>query len=285
MKKLLLALCCAFVTLASAFGAYEYTEKDVMIDVGDHQIPATVTIPTAQKKGEKFPAVVMLHGNGTNRHEANNAYDYAAPELAKAGIATIRFDYIGNGDSTGDYVDFTYTKGMEDAMACRAYIRSQEGIKKNKIGIMGWSQGGRIALITAGTHNHSFKSVLTWAGAYGQKDLSKEYEEAKRNGYFEKTYSWRDPLKQGVAYYEDAMSIDYARLVSKIKCPLLAINGKDDTTVVPETAQKIVDATGSKKAKVLLVDDCDHTLKVFTGDLTKLHEVTQATVDWFAETL
>lgn len=57
---------------------YEYTETDVMIDAGDHQIPATVTLPIGAE-GETFPAVVMLHGNGSTRHEAGNAYDFTAP--------------------------------------------------------------------------------------------------------------------------------------------------------------------------------------------------------------
>ena len=113
MKKLfslLLILTMLFSVAALAENeakVYEYTETDVMIDAGDHQIPATVTVPVGAE-GETFPAVVMLHGNGSTRHEAGNAYDYTAPEMAKAGIVTIRFDYIGNGDSTSDYIDFTY---------------------------------------------------------------------------------------------------------------------------------------------------------------------------------
>lgn len=106
MKKAFVALMVLFVltsatTLFASSYAYEYTEEDLMIDAGDHMIPATLTIPVGSE-GETFPAVVMLHGNGSTRHEAGNAYDYTAPEMAKAGIATIRFDYIGNGDSEED---------------------------------------------------------------------------------------------------------------------------------------------------------------------------------------
>lgn len=132
MKKLLclLALCAlAFVGCASArqdaqTAPFDYQAEDVLIDAGDHQIPATVTIPVGAK-GQKFPAVVMLHGNGSNRHEAGNAYDYATVEMAKAGIASIRFDYLGNGDSKGDYIDYTYDQGIEDAMTCYNYIIRQ----------------------------------------------------------------------------------------------------------------------------------------------------------------
>lgn len=161
----------------------------------------------------------MLHGNGSTRHEAGNAYDYAAPEMAKAGIATIRFDYIGNGDSTSDYIDFTYDKGVEDAMKCYEYLATLGVIDMDHVGIMGWSQGGRLALLTA-ARNDVFTTVLTWAGAYDQKGgEQKQYEIAKKDGYYEVIYDWRAPLKQSPAYYECAMAIDYAAEVANIKAP------------------------------------------------------------------
>ena len=120
MKKALALLLAIMMVLfavpAMAEEAAVYTEENILIDAGDHQIPATVTLPIVAE-GVKVPAVVMLHGNGSTRHEAGNAYDYTAPEMAKAGIATIRFDYIGNGDSTSDYIDFTYDKAVADAIA------------------------------------------------------------------------------------------------------------------------------------------------------------------------
>ncbi len=123
MKKLL-SLALALMMLLACVPAlaetaeateYAYTEENILIDAGDHQIPATVTLPVGAE-GQLFPAVIMLHGNGSTRHEAGNAYDFTAPEMAKAGIATIRFDYIGNGDSTSDYIDFTFDKAVSDAM-------------------------------------------------------------------------------------------------------------------------------------------------------------------------
>lgn len=261
-----------------------YTQEDILIDAGDHQIPATLTLPIGED-GMVFPAVIMLHGNGSTRHEAGNAYDYTAPEMAKAGIATIRFDYIGNGDSTGDYIDFTYDKGIADAMMCYDYLSTLSNIDMEHIGIMGWSQGGRLALLTAG-RNDVFTSVLTWAGAFDQKGNEEEqYAIAKEKGYYEVTYSWRDPLKQSPAYYENAMAIDYNAEVAAIKAPILAINGTEDTTVLPEVAQKIIDASTNPDSRVLLLDGADHTFCVFTGDTTILETLTQDTINWFNETL
>lgn len=290
MKKLLaLALSLLMVLLCVSAMAetaeVTYTEEDIFIDAGDHQIPATVTLPVGEE-GQKFPAVIMLHGNGSTRHEAGNAYDYTAPEMAKAGIATIRFDYIGNGDSTSDYIDFTYDKAVEDAMKCYEYLKTLGCIDMEHVGIMGWSQGGRLALLTAGRHD-VFTTVLTWAGAYDQGGsvLADQYAIAKEKGYYEVTYDWREPLKQSPAYYECAMNIDYAREVANIKAPILAIAGSDDTVVLPEVADKIVAASTVEGSRTLVLEGADHTFCVFTGDLTVLETLTAETIAWFEETL
>lgn len=261
MKKVLVALLALAILSSGAVFAseyvYDYTEEDIMIDAGDHQIPATITVPVGTEE-ETFPAVVMLHGNGSTRHEAGNAYDYTAPEMAKAGIATIRYDYIGNGDSSEDYIDFTYDKGIEDAVTCYEYLENVSAVDTERVGIMGWSQGGRLTLLTA-SRNDVFKSALTWAGAFEQKDEKDEYEIALQNGYYEVTYDWREPLKQSPAYYECAMGIDYHEEAANVKVPYMIIQGTEDTSVVPETAIEIQKAlvtprrprsTGSRTATI-----------------------------------
>ena len=289
MKKVLVALLALliFSTGMSLFASeyvYAYTEQDIMIDAGDHQIPATLTVPQGAE-GETFPAVVMLHGNGSTRHEAGNAYDYTAPEMAKAGIATIRYDYIGNGDSTEDYIDFTYDKGIADAICCYEYLKGVEAVDIERVGIMGWSQGGRLTLLTA-ARNDVFKSALTWAGAFEQKDESAEYQIALENGYYKVVYDWREPLKQSPAYYECAMGIDYHKEAANIEVPYLIIQGTDDTSVVPETALEIQKAlVSSPNAPIYWVENCDHTFNVFSGDTSALEETTAATITWFLATL
>lgn len=279
MKKFLaLLLICSLFLPSPALIEEAYTAEDILISGDGHEIPATLTLPTG--KGP-FPAVIMLHGNGSNRHEAGNAYDYFAPELAKAGIASLRFDYIGNGDSKEDYIDFTYDKAIADAMACYAYLKGSGNIDMEKVAIMGWSQGGRLALLTA-ARNPVFTTVLTWAGALDQKSGEEEqYEIAKKDGYYEVTYAWRPPLRQSPAYYENALSIDYAAELAKIEVPVLAINGALDDVVLPEVAERIAAGVQNKDSKALLLENADHTFNVFSGDLSTLHKLSGESIAWF----
>ena len=261
-----------------------YTVEDIVIDAGDHQIPATLTLPIGGED-ETFPAVVMLHGNGSTRHEAGNGYDLMAPAFAEMGIASLRFDYIGNGDSTTDYLEFTHEKGVEDALTSLAYLKEHAKVDPERIGIMGWSQGGGIALVAA-SRDESFKSVATWAGALYDGTIDEDaYAQAQQNGHYESTYEWRDPLKLSPAYFEVLKTFIVADAIPKIKAPIYAINGADDTVVPPETAETIKSLSTNPDSQVLIMEGADHTFNIFTGDMSKFTQLVDETMFWFVQTL
>lgn len=262
---------------------HNYTETEIFINNGTYEVPAIVCIP----KGEgPFPAVVMLHGTGSDKNEAGGGYKLLAPALAEAGIASIRIDFVGNGDSKEDYINYNYTTAVSDANTAFDYIAGIDKIDPNRIGIMGWSQGGTIAMLAAGS-NRAFQSVLTWAGTYDLSSIGTEeaYEAAKMNGYYDLTFDWRSPLKLGLQWFEEMRSTDVLEVFSYSDAPILAINGSNDTVVDPAMAYDIVNASRNNNSKVLIIDGADHTFNIFTGDMTAFNKLIEATVDWFKTTL
>ena len=280
--------------ILKSFDALEptYTETVVSIPVAAqdgipaHDIPATVTMPTAASKDAKVPGVVMLHGTGSNREEAGNGYAMAAPVMATQGIATIRIDFMGNGESKADYVNYNNTSAVIDAKAAADYLAGLETVDAANLGVMGWSQGGTDALLAAEAHPDTFKAVVTWSGALylgmtEDEDFQAAYETAKKDGYYEQTYDWREPLHIGERWYKEIAETDMLKVTAGIKAPILAINGKNDTTVAPDNAEKIVEASANDASEVLLVDNCDHTYNVFSGDFTALFQTVDATISFF----
>ncbi|MGD8191865.1 alpha/beta fold hydrolase [Brevibacillus ginsengisoli] len=263
--------------------AQAYKEYTVSIQNGEHKIPAIICLPN--RKGP-FPGVVMLHGTGSNKNEAGNGYKLAAPELAKAGIASIRIDFIGNGDSTEDYINYNFTTAVSDANAAAKYLAKLKGIDGNRIGIMGWSQGGTIAMLAAG-QNNNFKSVVTWAGA---PDLSmiatdEAYNIAKKDGFYKLTFDWRSPLRLGLKWFEEVHATDVLKVFSNSSAPVLAINGAVDTDVDPSNAKKIAATSKNKISKAMLIEGADHTFNIFTDDKRAFNKLVSSTVDWFSKTL
>ena len=265
---------------------FTYEETAVLLDAGTYQIPAVVTLPRGEAD-RAFPAVVMLHGYGSNKDEAGNGYKIAAPELAKAGIASIRIDFMGYGDSSVDHSGFTLDVGVKEAETAADYLAALPAVDSDRIGIMGWSKGGAIALLAAG-RNPRFKSALTWAGAVelsGAVYSAEAYETAKRDGVYVAGFDWRGPLNLSLEAFETAAGTDILAEFSRSEAPALAIAGSDDTVVPPETTERIKEASGNTASRTFIIPGADHTFNIFTGDMGAFNILIRETIIWFQETL
>lgn len=287
---LLMALCLLAGVTAVAHAAVDpgFTETVVSIEAEGHVIPATLTLPTGEGK---HPAVVMLHGTGSNRDEAGGGYKIAAPVLASQyGIATLRIDFIGNGESTADYMDYHFTSAVADAVKAAEYLTDLEEVDGEKLGVMGWSQGGTIALLTAARHPELFKAVVTWAGApnmYEHGFPSREQaEEAKANGFFVLDFDWRPSLNVSRQWCEDVINTDVLGEFASFPGPVLAVHGAKDDTVPPTYSDKIVAASPNAASAVDMIEGMDHTFNVFTEpELTSLAKAVNDTGAFFQKQL
>lgn len=263
-----------------------YSEKTVTFSVSEqdgipaHEVVGTLTLPTGVDG--PVPAVVMLHGTGSNRHEAGNGYDVAAPLMAKAGLASLRIDFMGFGDSTASDVDYSPTSASIDAKAAADHLAALEAVDGDAIGIMGWSQGGMNAMLAAAAYPDTFKAVVTWAGATGMKggDFAERHETARKNGYTVTEYDWRDPVRVGLRWYDDMAAVNVLEKVAGYPGPILAIQGAEDVVVVPETAGKIVEASTNSASKTHMIEGCDHTFNVFSGSFSAIEDAAAATADY-----
>ena len=226
-------------------------------------------------------------GTGSSRHEAGNGYDVAAPLLAKAGLASLRIDFMGAGDSKASDVDYSPTSANIDAKAAADYLAALEAVDGDAIGIMGWSQGGMNAMLAAAAYPDTFKAVVTWAGATGMKggNFAQRYETAKKDGYTVTEYDWREPMRVGLRWYEDMAATDVLKKIAGYPGPILAIQGEADVIVVPETAGKIVEASTNSASKTHMIKDCDHTFNVFSGSFSAVEEASEATAEYMLQHL
>ncbi len=293
MKKWLVVTLCLSMLLLAVCGVHAedagYKEEVVQVKGENYDIPATVCIPTGEGK---FPAVVMLHGTGSTRDEAGDGYKIAAPILAsKYGIATIRIDFPGNGESKADYMQYNFHSAVADAKTAADYIAGLEKIDSSAIGVMGWSQGGTDALLACAWEPQTFKSLVTWAGAPDLMDgdffTQEMYDEAKENGYFVMKFDWRDPLNVSLKWCNDVANTNVLDEFSKgYTGPVLAIAGDKDDTVNPEWSNKIAAASVNPKSGTYFIEGMDHTFNVFSEeDHHSLLDAVNATGRFFQETL
>ena len=114
-------------------------------------LAGTYTVPADMGP---FPAVVLLTGSGPeDRNETilgHQPFAVLADYLTRQGIAVLRFDDRGVGQSGGTLAGTTSADYTADAQAALAWLRAQPGIRKNQVGLVGHSQGGTAAIGAAG---------------------------------------------------------------------------------------------------------------------------------------
>lgn len=115
-------------------------------------------------KPRKVPVVVMVTGSGVqNRDEevfSHKPFAVIADWLARNGIASLRYDDRGAGKSTGEVAGATTRNNANDARCGVEYLRSLK--KFGKVGVLGHSEGGTIALMLAGEQVPDF--IISLAG-------------------------------------------------------------------------------------------------------------------------
>jgi pimeloyl-ACP methyl ester carboxylesterase len=128
--------------------ARPYVERDVRFSnpVGHIQLAGTLSVPDG--KGP-FPAVVLISGTGHNTRDedvwGHKVFLIVADALTRQGIAVLRYDKRGVGDSTGDYDAATTRDFTSDAEAAVIWLKAQPEIDPHRIGVLGHSEGGIIA--------------------------------------------------------------------------------------------------------------------------------------------
>lgn len=147
---------------------YPYYTEDVNFSNAKAEISLAGTLTLPRKDGV-FPAVVLISGSGAqNRDEelaGHKPFLVIADYLTRQGIAVLRVDDRGTGQSTGNFDTGTSEDFATDVEAAVNYLRKRKEILKSQIGLIGHSEGGMIApMVAAKDKNIAFIVLLAGPG-------------------------------------------------------------------------------------------------------------------------
>lgn len=256
---------------------------DILSSEGNYTICAILTLPD---QPGKIPIVLMCHGTAGNKNEVGDGYRIMAQKLAQAQIASLRFDFIGCGDSKVDYQKYNFTTALRDMDdVLDAVLAHFDQPDRNRIGLIGWSQGGTIALLSAGKTNR-YKSLCMWSAAvslHGMFDEA-EVELAKKQGYVKKEWTFRSATNFSLQWYLDVLNTDVLKEFSSCTAPVLALAGEKDELVDPLDSKRIVGVSSEARSHFMLIENADHIFNILKQDGT-FDKVVSLTADWFLKTL
>ena len=205
---------------------------------GDHGKLVAYLQKPELSEGQKCPMVIICHGFGGRKEGPLN--ELIADTLQSHGIASIRFDFNGHGDSEGEFKDMTVPNEIEDAKKVVEYVRNLKYV--SELAIIGHSQGGVVAAMTAGQLSKemgvpAFKAVALMAPAAVLRD------DAIRGNTMGRQYDPLDPgeyvelfggMKLGGKYIRTAFNLPIYETAAEYQGPALIIHGNADR-VVPYT--------------------------------------------------
>ncbi|KUK97111.1 MAG: Hydrolase of the alpha/beta superfamily-like protein [Parcubacteria bacterium 32_520] len=222
-------------------------EKFVEIKNKGEKLRGMFHIP---ENAQNLPCVILFHGFGGTKTEAHFMFVKLSRLLAKNGIASVRFDFRGSGDSEGKFEDMTILEEVSDAKIIYDFTANMKEINKNRIGIVGWSFGGAVGVILSGKMKERIKCLVLWSSA---GDIGKI---PKASFDFISTRG----LLVGEKFYKELSNLSIYNYAKEYRGNVLIVHSKKDELVPLETALKYKDIYG-KRAKLFLLEESDHAFR------------------------
>ena len=133
---------------------FPYAVEEVTFSHGEGEnritLAGTLTRPS---EGGPHPTAVMITGSGPQDRDetvmGHKPFWIIADDLARAGVAVLRFDDRGTGESTGDFASATSLDFADDVRAALRYLTTRDDVDAKRLGVIGHSEGGLIAPMVA----------------------------------------------------------------------------------------------------------------------------------------
>lgn len=256
-----------------------YTAENVVVKTpAGHSLSGTLTLPKGANRAKPVGAIVTITGSGPqDRDEAIGLpgfqpFRQIADALGRAGIAVLRMDDRGTGESGGTFKGSTSADFAEDIRAGLAYLRTRSEIRSDRLGVLGHSEGAIIAPMVA-DKEPSLRAIVLLAGIAQAGRTALHFQ--IKNGYERDTKltpEKRGELIAGIPARIDAMGaadpwmkffFEYepAATMRRVKTPVLILTGSHDQQAVPAEVALMEAAfkeAGNKDVTARMLPDLNH---------------------------
>jgi pimeloyl-ACP methyl ester carboxylesterase len=231
---------------------YEWEESIVTFTNEGMTLVCSLVIPETQKS---CPIIITLNGFLGDRNDIivpgtdEQCWKRLSRIMAEQGIASLRVDFRGSGESDGDYSMTSFSTQISDTMAALDYITRtlKHQVNSRSIGIFGFSQGGLVGS-TVAARDKRVDSVVLWSSPSHPPHCYEELllREGVKQGlalpeggtitlglYLNGQYlNWDVTL--GKEFFEDLFNVNPLAEIRKYKGPMMIVAGQNDIIVWPQ---------------------------------------------------
>lgn len=259
-----------------------YTAQDVSVPdpAAGIDLAGTLTIPR-HARGARVPAVVMITGSGPqDRDESSPAlpgwrpFRQIADTLGRRGVAVLRLDDRGVGGTPPGPPGATTADFANDIRAALAWLRARPEIDPRRVGLIGHSEGAVIAPMIAASDPTVRAIVLLAAPARTGRAVSdaqvREALEqrmhlagAALDSAIRANDVQRDAEVAASPWLRFWFDYDPIPTATRVRCPVLIVQGATDTQVSPDQAQELAAAmrgAGNRDVTVRIMPETNHLL-------------------------
>jgi uncharacterized protein len=161
--------------------------------------------------------VILCHGFTGTKTESGRLFVQTARALQKAGLSALRFDFMGSGDSSGDFSGISPNTQIQDVLDVLAWARR----RYKKVALLGLSFGGGTVICASYQAKPSPDALLTWSAVPSFRNWRTTASEG------EKPVAG-NPLIPGKRFYLDRPKVDAPEAYVALKIPRLQIQGDND---------------------------------------------------------
>ena len=137
-----------------------WTAHEVIFPSKGVDMAGTEYSPSVKKK--RLPAIVIVHGSGYSDRDSPY-YQKLAFTLVNLGFVVLLPDKRGSGRSGGDWRQADFNELADDALAGLDALRADPAVDRNRVGLLGMSQGGWIVPLAA-SKNPEVRFVVDLSG-------------------------------------------------------------------------------------------------------------------------
>lgn len=223
------------------------------LDPQGHRVAAVLTTP-----GEDTDRLAVLcHGFLSGKRSTTNK---TLTRLLNAqGIATFAFDFFGQGESEGPFETLTTTVAVAQAMAALDLMQ-QKGF--TKLGLMGSSFGGLVAILTAGQRQDLVCLALKCPVVDFAEELrltlgDEEMAAWEKTGTIPNMMGQTERIRLRYAFYENCLQQIAYEPAKAITAPTLIVQGDQDECVPLHQSQQLATALTCPN-RMELIPGSDH---------------------------